>query len=93
MHRAFAAPSEEEEHMRALRILLAATLAFLALTAAHAQRVSPSISSPSTSSVGGLTARNPKPPSFYFNPKEYTVEKAKPWSKNKNKRRCLPPNC
>jgi hypothetical protein len=92
MRRAFAAPSEEEKHMRALRILLAATLAFLAVTAAQGQRVSPSISSPGTSSVGGLTAHNPKPPSFYFNPKEYTLEKAKPWTKGK-KRRCQPPNC
>jgi hypothetical protein len=84
--------SDQEKHMRALRILLAGTLVLLAVTAAQAQRASPSISSPSTSSVGGLTARNPAPPSFHFNPKEYTIEKAKPW-KNKTKRRCQPPNC
>ena len=85
--------------MRALRILLAATLTLLAaVPAAQAQRVSPS--PPAVSGGGGFTPQN-RHPSFYFNPKEMTIEKAKPW-KNKNQSKlhpgqgpahCKPPNC
>ncbi len=77
--------------MRALWISPAAALALLAVTAAQAQRVSPSLSSPSVSSVGGLHTAQQKP-SFYLNPKDYTLQKAKPW-KGKNKKRCAPPYC
>ena len=87
--------------MRALRILPAATLALLAaVAAAQAQRIAPSISGPSVSSGGGFSPQN-RHPSFYFNPKEMTLEKGKPWTdKNKSKKHpgqgsihCQPPNC
>ena len=85
--------------MRALRILPAATLTLLAAVAtAQAQRVSPS--TPSVSGGGGFTPQN-RHPSVYFNPKEMTIEKGKPWT-NKNPSKphpgqapahCKPPNC
>jgi hypothetical protein len=101
MHRALAAPSEEEKPMRVLRILTAVTLTLLAAVAtAQAQRVSPSMPSPGVSGGGGFTPQN-RQPSVYFNPKEITIEKSNAWAnKNKSKRRpgqgtihCQPPNC
>jgi hypothetical protein len=87
--------------MRALPILPAATLALLAaVAAAPAQRVSPSMSGPGVSGGGSFVPMN-RHPSFYFNPKEMTLEKGKPWTdKNKSKKHsgsgtihCQPPNC
>ena len=98
MHRAFAVPSEEEEPVRALRILPAATLTLLAAIAtAQAQRVSPS--TPTVGSGGGFAPQN-RHPSFYFNPKEMTLDKSNAWTNKKNSKqqlgkgvRCRPPNC
>jgi hypothetical protein len=99
MQRAFGAPSEEEKPMRALRILPAAMLALLAAVAtAEAQRVSSSM--PTVGSGGGFTPQT-RHPSFYFNPKDMTINKSNAWAnKNKSKQQlgkgaipCRPPNC
>ena len=86
--------------MRALRILPTATLILLAaVDAAQAQRVSPSTPSPGVSGGGGFTPQT-RHPSFYFNPKDMTVDKSNAWTNKKNSKqqlgkgvRCRPPNC
>ena len=87
--------------MRVLRMLTAVTLTLLAAVGtAQAQRVSPSMPSAGVSGGGGFTPQT-RSPSVYFNPKEITIGKAKPWTnKNPSKQHpeqapahCKPPNC
>jgi hypothetical protein len=71
------------------RVSLLLCVAMLVGAPAHAQHGSPSMSAPGigTANPGSRFGSQTKPPDFYFNPKELTLDKPKPWQKKSKKGR------